>query len=75
MLLEKLNEDDLEFMELYHDPIALTECAFSDLDNLVKYDETFANVRLGQYPMFSFEYLVDTENPKLSKKENDNKEK
>jgi len=70
MLLEKLGEEELEIMECYYNPICLCESVFSDLDNLVKFDETHAEVRLGQFPMFSYEYMIDTENPKLSKKEN-----
>lgn len=70
MLIERLDEEDLEFMECFYNPIALTECVFSDLDNLVKFEDELADVRLGQYPMLSYEYLVDTENPALSRKEN-----
>lgn len=70
MLTERITDEELEFMELFYNPIALTECVFSDLDNIVRFDDEFANVRLGQYPMFSYEYLIDTSNPALSKKEN-----
>jgi hypothetical protein len=68
-LIEKLTDEELEFLETFYNPIALCECTFSDLDNLVKFDENLAEVRLGQFPMFSYEYLVDYD-PKLSIKEN-----
>jgi hypothetical protein len=69
MLLEKISEEELDFMEEFYNPIALTECAFSNLDNLVRFDDTLAEVRMGQFPMFSYEYMLDYD-PKLSSKEN-----
>ncbi len=60
MLLEKLNEDELEFCESYYYSPALAECLFSDLDNLTVMDkENFCHIRLGQYPLLSHEYLLD----------------
>ena len=69
-LVAQLSKEELEFCECFYDPICMTECCFSDLDNLLLYEERQAEVRLGQYPMFSYEYLLDTEQPNLSKKDN-----
>lgn len=68
-LVERMTDEELDFCECYYNPICLCECVFSDLDNLVKFDENFAEVRMGQFPMFSYEYLIGYDS-KLSKKEN-----
>lgn len=68
-LLEKINEEELQFMECLCDPIAASESVFSDLDNLTRFKEEFANIRLGQFSMLSYEYLID-EDKSLSQKEN-----
>lgn len=69
-MLEKISEDELFLMECLVNPVSATECIFSDLENFLVEDETlFAEIRLGQIPMLSFEYLID-DDPRLSKKEN-----
>lgn len=69
-MLEKITPEELEFMETFCDPIAMAECLFSNLDNLVFCDaEEFSEIRLGQFPMLSYEYYLDT-NPQLTDKEN-----
>ena len=68
-LIERITEEELDFMEEFYNPIAFTECAFSNLDNLVRFDDTLAEVRMGQFPMFSYEYMLDY-NPRLSTKAN-----
>ena len=70
-MLERLTDEELQFMENLHDPVALSECLFSDFDDLTKQDpDKLAHVRLAQLSMYSYEYLVDYENPELTKKEN-----
>lgn len=58
-MLEKLSEEDLELMEYLYDPVALSEVMFSDVDNLALFNEKSCKIRLGQIPLFSFEYLLD----------------
>jgi hypothetical protein len=69
-MIEKILEEDLQFMEDFYYPPAFTECIFSDLTNLTLSDEEkFSNVRLYQYPMLAYDYLIDDE-PNLTEKEN-----
>jgi len=69
-VIDKLTNEELEFIENLCDPTAATEIIFSNLDNLVEQkEEELGNVRLGQIPLQSFEYLVD-DDPALSEKEN-----
>ena len=69
-VLEKLSEEELSFLEALYYPIALTECLFSSYDNLTVMEETqLAHVRLGQIPLFSFEYIIDTD-PLIDEKAN-----
>jgi hypothetical protein len=70
MLVQQLTQEEIEFCECFVDPICMTECCFSDLDNLLVFDEKIGEVRLGQFPMFSYEYMIDTEQQALSKKDN-----
>lgn len=70
MLIEKLSEEDLEFMETWHTPRALVESLFSDFDNLSEFDEEkLGDLRLYQYPFLSYESLIDEAMPNLSKKQ------
>jgi hypothetical protein len=63
MLLEKIEEEELEFLECLYNPISFTECAFSNLDILTLFEEdTFSEVRLYQFPLLSYEYMIDTIN-------------
>ncbi len=60
MLLQKLTENELEFMEDFHDSTALTECLFSNFDNLTEFNlEKFGHLRTYQIPMMSHEYIID----------------
>lgn len=69
-MLEKISKDELELIEALIYPVSATETIFSDLDNFLLEDESrLAELRLAQYPMLSFEYLID-EDPSLNKKEN-----
>jgi len=70
MLLEKITNDELEFISEYYNPIALIECLFGDFDNLSAFDEDkIGNIRPYQYSMLSFEYLLD-DIPDFTIKEN-----
>ena len=70
MLEEKIKSEEIEFMEDWHNPIALAECMFSNLDNLSLFDEhKFVDLWVGQYPLLSYEYMIDTEIEGLSEKE------
>jgi len=60
MLLEKITDAELEVMQCWHNPIALSECLFSDIDNLSKFEEDkFFNLRNYQYTMLSLEEMID----------------
>lgn len=69
-MIERLTEEELGLMENLYYPLAAAECLFSDYDNLASMDDkNFAHVRLGQYPLLSYEYIYDDE-PDLSEKQN-----
>lgn len=60
MLLEKIKESELRFMESWTNPIALTECLFHDFDNLGSFSKTKrGKFRLYQKPFISKESLID----------------
>lgn len=70
MLTEKIKKDELEFMEVWNNPIALSESLFNDFDNLGDFDkEKFGRIRLYQLPFMSYESMIDTEVEGLSEKE------
>ena len=70
MLLEKITEEELDFLEDIHNPIPLAEMLFCDFDNMGRFDEEeMGHIRLYQESMLSYEYLID-EDPKLSEKQN-----
>jgi len=67
-MLEKITETEIEFMEMWHYPPALVECLFSNFDNLEEFDgEKFSTLRQYQYPMISFEPLIDYDPSKTEK--------
>lgn len=67
---QKITEEELDFFEILTYPVALAEILFSDYDNLTLLEEDkFGHVRLGQYPMISFEYMIGDDS-KLSIKQN-----
>ena len=68
-MLQVITDEELEFIEDFHDPVAYAECMFSDFDNLSACDERFGHIRNGQISMLSYEYTID-ENPELTKKQN-----
>ena len=69
-LLEKIKSEEIEFMEMFHNPIALIEALFSNFDNLQEFDEDkFGDLRTYQYPLISFEPIIDTNLPNITQKE------
>jgi len=60
MLIEKITEEELSFMENWCNPICMTECLFSNFDNLGDFDvEQLGSIRFYQRPMISHESLID----------------
>lgn len=71
-MLEKLTDEEVEFMECFHNTLTMAECLFSDFDNLSMMEEDkLSHVRMGQFPLLSLEYLIDN-NVEISEKENFN---
>jgi len=68
-MIQSISEEDLDFIEDFYDPIAYSECLFSDFDNLSILNDEFGHIRNGQISMLSYEYTIDRD-PSLSKKEN-----
>ncbi len=70
MLIEKLTEEELSFMENFHSPVTMAECLFSNFDNLADFDEEkLGQVRLYQIPFLSHESIIDEEMEGLKEKE------
>ncbi len=74
MVSEKLNNQELEFMEAWHTPRQLLECLFHNFDNLSQFHETkLGDLRLYQIPMIGNSPIIDFEGTakhhKLSKKQ------
>ncbi len=74
MYLDKITEDELNFIETWFTPKALLEVLFHDWDNLTSFDsEKFGELRLYQYSMLSDEAIIDfdltVKEHKLSKKD------
>lgn len=60
MLIEKINEKELTFMENWVNPLCMLECLFSNFDNLGDFDlNVFSEIRMYQRPMVSHEPLID----------------
>ncbi len=69
-MIERLTEDELALVECLSYSISASECLFADLENLLyENEEQLGSVRLYQFPLFSYEYLLDYDN-KLTAKEN-----
>ena len=70
MILEKIKEDELQFMERFYTPQCLIESLFHNFDNLASFDkEKFGSLRVYQYPLISSEALIDTNIKGLTEKE------
>lgn len=71
-MIPQLSEEDLTFLELLHDPIALIENIVpAETQSPYKWDENIECIQLRTYqlPFLSYEYHI-LDDPKLSKKEN-----
>jgi len=70
MILEKLNEEEIQFMEMWHYPIAMIESLFSNFDSLSEFEEDkFGELRLYQFPFPSYESLIDEKVEGLDEKD------
>ncbi len=59
-MIEQITQEELEFVECLYNPIALTECVFSDLGKLTAFEEDlYSEIRLGQFVLMSYEYMID----------------
>ena len=67
--MEEITIEEIEFCEMWFNPIALAESLISNADNLALFNEEFMDLRLAQYPLLSHEWIIDTDNSKLSEKE------
>lgn len=61
-MINKISEQELVAMEMLANPIAANEILFSDLDNLIIFNEKYSHVRTFQYPFLSFDTMLH-ENP------------
>ena len=69
-MIPTLSKEEFEIAELLFNPIALAECLFHDFDSMGIFDnEKLGHIRLYQYSLFSYEYLLAND-PKLSDKAN-----
>jgi intein/homing endonuclease len=61
MSLDKITDDELNFVDFWFTPKALLEILFHDWDNLSAFDagDKFGELRLYQYSMLSDESLID----------------
>ena len=70
MLLEKITQEELNFMEDWSDPVCLAESLFSNFDDLGEFHEDiFGHIRLYQLPFLSYEPIIDEEVEGLTEKE------
>jgi hypothetical protein len=68
--MEEITQEEIEFMEGFSYPIQLAECLISNADNLALFnEEDFLKLRLAQYPLLSYEYLLDLDSQNLSESE------
>ena len=69
-MIERITEEELEFLECWFNPVCLAECLFHNFDNLSSFSEDkFGNIRLYQIPALSFESMIDTNVSGLNEKE------
>ena len=69
MVIEKIKDDDLEFMQCWFTPQCLAESLFSNFDNFGLFDDNFGEIRIYQLPFLSYEPIIDENVPGLSEKE------
>lgn len=69
-MIEQITDEEIEFVECLYDQVAFIETCFNNVDNVAAFSEDeFCEVRLPQFSMLSYEYILDY-NPELSAKEN-----
>jgi len=69
-MITSITEEELEFMETFYYTPALVESLFNNFDNLADFnEEEFGEIRLGQIPLLSFEYMIGID-PKLNDRQN-----
>ena len=60
MIIEKITEEELQFMEMWHYPVAMIESLFSNFDSLSEFEEDkFGELRIYQFPLPSYESIID----------------
>lgn len=70
MLTQKITSEELEFMESWSNPICLAESLFSNFDNFTEFrEDKLGEIRLYQYPMLSFESVIDENMEDLNEKQ------
>jgi len=68
--IQAITDEEIEFMECWYTPRCLTECLFSDGDDLTRFDEdNFLEIRIGQMFLLSSEYMIDWESSRYTAKE------
>jgi len=67
--LPKLQPEELDFIELFYCPEALAECLFSNFDNTSQFEDKHSEIRIGQFPLLSYDCMLDYDESK-SEKEN-----
>lgn len=69
-MIEKITEEEIEFMECWHNSLCMVETLFHDFENLSAFDEEkLGYIRTYQIPMLSHEYIIDEEAHKGNEKE------
>lgn len=60
MLIQKLTQEELTFIENWYNPICQAECLFSNFDDMGEFDKTkLGEIRLYQKSFLSHESLID----------------
>ena len=68
-MIDKIEADEIEFMQCFNNSICMAESLFSNYDNLsVMEDEVLGHIRIGQFPLLSYESMLDT-NSSISEKD------
>ncbi len=61
-MLEKIKEEEIQFMEAWHTVRELVECLFSNFNDMGEFEEELGHfIRFYQFPMLSQEPLIDFE--------------
>ena len=67
-MIERLTLEEEQIAECISDPICLAESLFSNYDNLsLMEEENLGNLRIGQLPLLSYEYIIDNDETKTEK--------